>query len=789
MIALIWPPFATTSAKARNSVWPNLPSHVLELEAEAQVGPVRPVLLDGVVVRDARKWSLDDCLFREAPGRLDEEVLDQAHDLVRRHERHLDVELRELRLSVSALGLVPEATGDLEVAVNSGHHQKLLHLLRRLRQGVHEARKTARWHQEVARALRRAFDQHRSLDFDEGAGRQVVAHVLYDLMAQDQVLLHRGSAQVEIAMLEAQALVDLDLLVDVEGRCQRRVQDFDATGLDLDRAGLEARVDRLRRAAANEPGHLEHVLVADRARDFVRAGVDFGVENDLGDAEPVTQVDEDQAAEVAAPIDPAVELDGVTLVLDGEGAAGQTSKGSRIDIVRNRHGWHFLWFSDQKRSTLKYAIRPLDCAVDIDAGSGKGNHPLGDFPPDRVRVRRRAVRRFEVGDLERGRHRSWQFVDRRALGQIFLARLGLLDRVPRSQDGSRVVGYDIAEHVRVAADQFRRDRIEDIGGIEIAVLVGHLGMERDLDQQIAQLVAECRHIALVDRVGDLERLFDDRAANRFVRLLAVPWASVDIAQAGNDPEELERRARILLPVERRHDDAGQVIDPGPVELVQLDQARAGDAALFLPANDRNLVVIGVEGAQGKLDRCRDRSLVDLRDHERPRRADVEQRAVKWSVLQPVADLERVEGLHAVGHQVESGGRGDHVQAAGSRNDPDRMSNRLGSRAQLDHGQLAGQRIARYRIDHVRFCEKPQNPIRHRPVERLERRLLLVQVIAGADARISQQVFDARVNSGAQENPRRLIERALGGNRAELWVARTEAYDRQGVGHSSALGLA
>jgi hypothetical protein len=59
-------------------------------------------------------------------------VFDEAITASSSHEAHLEVELGELRLAVAAEVLVAEAARDLEVAVDAGHHQQLLELLRAL---------------------------------------------------------------------------------------------------------------------------------------------------------------------------------------------------------------------------------------------------------------------------------------------------------------------------------------------------------------------------------------------------------------------------------------------------------------------------------------------------------------------------------------------------------------------------------------------------------------------------------------------------------------------------------
>ena len=66
-----------------------------------------------------------------------EDVLDDGKDILLGGEGHLHIKLVEL--SGGAVGpgvLIPEAGGDLEVAVEAGGHQQLLELLRGLGQGV-----------------------------------------------------------------------------------------------------------------------------------------------------------------------------------------------------------------------------------------------------------------------------------------------------------------------------------------------------------------------------------------------------------------------------------------------------------------------------------------------------------------------------------------------------------------------------------------------------------------------------------------------------------------------------
>ena len=70
-------------------------------------------------------------------------------------KRHLQIDLRELRLAVRAQILVAEAARYLEIPVEARDHQDLLEQLRRLRQRVELAGMHAARHQIIARALGR----------------------------------------------------------------------------------------------------------------------------------------------------------------------------------------------------------------------------------------------------------------------------------------------------------------------------------------------------------------------------------------------------------------------------------------------------------------------------------------------------------------------------------------------------------------------------------------------------------------------------------------------------------
>ena len=139
---------------------------VLQLQPVAQVGPVVAEPLHHVVVVEPGERELD-ILAGELPGHRGDQDLHRRGDVLVVDERHLDVELGELGLTVGAEVLVAEAAGDLEIAVEPRDHQELLVELGRLRQGVEVPGVEPAGDEEVARALGRAPAQDRRLDLEE----------------------------------------------------------------------------------------------------------------------------------------------------------------------------------------------------------------------------------------------------------------------------------------------------------------------------------------------------------------------------------------------------------------------------------------------------------------------------------------------------------------------------------------------------------------------------------------------------------------------------------------------
>ena len=102
---------------------------VREFHAEARVRFVDAVAVQRLLEGEAFEWRRHVQVQRDFPDAL-EQPLNQVINVLAFNERHLDVNLRELRLAVGPQILVAVAARELEIFFDAGHHEDLLELLR-----------------------------------------------------------------------------------------------------------------------------------------------------------------------------------------------------------------------------------------------------------------------------------------------------------------------------------------------------------------------------------------------------------------------------------------------------------------------------------------------------------------------------------------------------------------------------------------------------------------------------------------------------------------------------------
>ena len=286
---------------------------------------------------------------------------DSIEDVVLRHEAHLDIELVKLPgRAVSAGVLVAEAGRDLEVAVEAGHHQQLLELLRGLRECVELAGMHAARHEEVARAFGAGGGQDRRLVFGEATFDHAAAQARDHVGAQHHVLVQRLAAQVQVPVLEA----DLFRIGMVAEDRHRQLGGFgldgDRPADDFDLTGGEVGVDQLA-VAGDDPALNRDDAFGAQALDRGKTG-GARIEDDLGQPVMVAQVNEHDPAMVPAAVQPARKLDGFTDM----GLAQLPAGVGAIGVHRTK--------TPEKRSNIKKAGRaqtpsPLSSWCDKRSGN------------------------------------------------------------------------------------------------------------------------------------------------------------------------------------------------------------------------------------------------------------------------------------------------------------------------------------------------------------------------------------------------------------------------------------
>jgi len=282
-----------------------------QLEPVSEVRPVDPVALHGFRVPHALEGGRD-VVPGLCPERRDE-PLGKRVDVLRSDERRLDVDLRELRLTIGAQILIAEASRDLEIPVEARHHEELLVELRRLRQRVELPGVHAAGNQIVAGTLRRGLRENWRLDFQEPPGAELAARRLQQPVPKHQVALQLGATEVEIAVAQPQLLGGQRLSLGSghgNGGRDSRPDDANRARLHFHIAGGQLRVPARFRAGGDLTLH-EHdaLLPYGGGRTLHRVAHDRRIEGDLHDALTVAQVDEDQPAEVSLAVHPPAQPD------------------------------------------------------------------------------------------------------------------------------------------------------------------------------------------------------------------------------------------------------------------------------------------------------------------------------------------------------------------------------------------------------------------------------------------------------------------------------------------------
>ena len=112
-----------------------------------------------------------------------------------------------------------------------------------------------------------------------------------------------------------------------------------------------------------------------------------------------------------------------------------------------------------------------------------------------------------------------------------------------------VRGVAVGEDVGMPPDQLLDERAGD--GVDVerlgGVLLGHPGVEDDLEQHVTELLAEVGAVAALDGLGHLVGLLDEVRREGLVGLLGVPGAAARRAQPVHGRDDVEQPAALHVP--------------------------------------------------------------------------------------------------------------------------------------------------------------------------------------------------------------------------------------------------
>ena len=230
--------------------------------------------------------------------------LDRVEHIVLGDEAHLQVELVELAgRAVGAGVLVAETGRDLEIAVEARDHDQLLELLRRLRQRVELAGMDSGRHEIIARAFGARGGQDRRLELEEPGLAHALAQRPDDVLPLHDVGVQALAPEIEEPVSEPRVFRIVRLAEHRQRQLLGLRQHLDGLDPDLDPAGRQIGIDRLRRA--------RHHLAVDAHHPFgleplgLLEGRRMRVGHRLGQAVMVAEVDEQQPAMIAHAMHPA----------------------------------------------------------------------------------------------------------------------------------------------------------------------------------------------------------------------------------------------------------------------------------------------------------------------------------------------------------------------------------------------------------------------------------------------------------------------------------------------------
>ena len=251
---------------------------------------------------DARKGSfnLESGLFKYP----NQQRFDDLKNAVLLRKTHLQIDLSEFRLTVSAQVFVAEAAHNLEILFIASNHQKLFENLRRLRQGVKLTRVDAARHQKIASPFGSGLGHKGRFNFQKAHLVQFLPSGKGHLRTQNNVALHAGPTQIHVTVFQTRVFVNVVGIIHGERRSAALIEDPHFVHKQFYFTSVQSRVNGIGSAQQNFAFHGHHKFRAQHFRLGVDCGINVRFKNNLGDAEAIPQVNEDDSAQIAAAVHP-----------------------------------------------------------------------------------------------------------------------------------------------------------------------------------------------------------------------------------------------------------------------------------------------------------------------------------------------------------------------------------------------------------------------------------------------------------------------------------------------------
>lgn len=277
--------------------------HIHKLDkthVETSIRLIRAIILHSIMPSHARKHRKVNAL--DLLEKMASHALKHLEDILLLNERHLTVDLSELRLTVGTEILIAETLHDLEITVETAHHKQLLESLRRLRQSIELPLIHAAWNDKVARALRSRLDEHRSLHLKETLRVEIAANLESHAVAKLKIPADTLTAEVKVTVLHTDVIATVRLILDSERRSDRRVEHHKTAHDNLDVAGRNLGI--LRAALSHCSLNLDDKFTSDMVSLLAEVSVNLIIEHKLSDAVAVAEIDKSHTSHFAGTLHP-----------------------------------------------------------------------------------------------------------------------------------------------------------------------------------------------------------------------------------------------------------------------------------------------------------------------------------------------------------------------------------------------------------------------------------------------------------------------------------------------------